>query len=67
MKVHIKELCAASNYSLSYFTKILRNKNIDNRIMLDQEDIFVLYDTLEIKNQKSYDLYVYLKNRFDFK
>jgi len=62
MKVLVKDLSKSSGYSLTYFFKLLREYGIENRIILDKSDIFKLYENLNVVNDKSYKLYVALKN-----
>ena len=65
MKILVKDLIQSLDYKLSYFHKILTQCNVKSRIILDEDDIRKILSCHGIKNQKSYNLYITLKNMLD--
>lgn len=64
MEVLVLDLINSCDYKLNYFHKVLREKNINNRIILDKDDLVKLRTTLKVVNRKTYVLRIYLDNLF---
>jgi len=62
MFIQVDELVKILDYSPSYFKKILTKAQTKSRIVLDNEDIKKIIETMPIKNSKSYNLYIKLNS-----
>ena len=60
MEIHIDNLVKASSYTLDYMFKLLRRNGINNRILLNEDDLKKLRDGLDIVTNKSYMLRIYI-------
>lgn len=60
MEILVKDLVIASEYNLDYMFKLLRENGINNRIILNKDDLVKLKDGLEIVTHKSYMLRIYI-------
>lgn len=65
MSILVEDLNKASNFSLSYIYKLLRDCKVNNRYLLDIEDLRKLKKGLKVVGEQSYMLLIETNRQID--